>query len=670
MKLKSQRPGVLGWFSILSITALAGLGVALTWVLGAEMRDGALSQATRSAQVIADTAIVDALADDDVRDGLAPATIARLDAFVARASTSAGLTSVDIWTPRGMIAYANDPAVIGRRFPLDAELGRALRGDAQIRVVAGARGPADVQAADTGEAMEIHVPLMRMGEPRPVGVAEITFDFAPVQTEIAREKWRLALAICAGLILLFGFLLSAVAAVSRRLRRQVDHNRLLALQDPLTGLPNRTLFHDRVAQCGKERRRAGQQAAVMVLDLDRFKEVNDTLGHRTGDLLLVEVSRRLSSRLRQSDTLARLGGDEFAVLLPMVDGVRGVKKVVEGLRAALSAPFVLDGVTLTVEASIGVSLIPEHGVDPDVLIERADVSMYTAKAAKSGHAIYDPVTDNQERDQLTLVGDLRRAIGHGELRLYYQPKAELKTRRIRSVEALVRWQHPERGLLGPDAFIPLAESSGLIRQLTYWVLDEAMRQCRAWAERGRVLKVAVNLSQASLLDPTIPSAIALALERHQIPAKALEIEITESALVADLGAANETLKKLHAMGVSLSIDDYGTGYSSLAHLRGLPVTCIKIDRSFVSGMLVESKNATIVRSTIALARDLGIGVVAEGVERQEEWDALEELGCWVAQGYLVSRPRPGDDLFEWIERIGGRYRMEGEAAIPLPDFAP
>jgi diguanylate cyclase (GGDEF)-like protein len=669
MKITSRRPGVLGWFSILSILAMAVIGVALLWALGAEIRDGALRQATRSAELVTETAIEDAIGSDDPRDGLAAATIARLDAFVARATGSASLTGLGIWTPRGELAYANDSALIGHRFPIDRELERALRGEAQIEVVERARDAADPRIPHADDEIEIHVPLVPTGQRRPVGVAEITVDAGPVQAEIARERWRLALAICAGLVLLFGILLTGVAAVSRRLRRQVDHNRLLALHDPLTGLPNRTLFHDRVAQCGKERRRAGQEAAVMVLDLDRFKEVNDTLGHRTGDLLLVEVARRLSSRLRQSDTLARLGGDEFAVLLPLVDGVRGVRKVLEGLHTALCAPFVLDGVTLTVEASIGVSLIPEHGADPDVLIERADVSMYTAKAARSGHAIYDPVTDNQERDQLALVGDLRRAIGHGELRLLYQPKAELASRRIRSVEALVRWQHPERGLLGPDAFIPLAESSGLIRQLTYWVLDEALRQCREWAGRGRSLKVAVNLSQESLLDPTISTAIALALERHQIPAQALEIEITESALVADLGAANETLKKLHAMGVSISIDDYGTGYSSLAHLRGLPITCIKIDRSFVSGMLTESKNATIVRSTIALARDLRIGVVAEGVERQEEWDALEELGCWVAQGYLVSRPRTGDDLFDWLQRIGGMYRMEGEAAIPLPDFA-
>jgi diguanylate cyclase (GGDEF)-like protein len=509
-----------------------------------------------------------------------------------------------------------------------------------------------------------------VGAPRPIGAAELTLDFAPVQTEIARQKWRLALTICAGLVVLFGLLLSAGEAASRRLRRQVDHNRLLALHDPLTGLPNRTLFFDRVAQCGKERRRVAEAAAVMVLDLDRFKEVNDTLGHRTGDLVLAEVARRLSSRLRHSDTLARLGGDEFAVLLPAVDGVAGATKVVAGLHAALTAPFVFDGVSLTVEASIGVSLIPDHGSDPDVLIERADVSMYTAKSSGSGYAIYDPFTDRQDRDQRALVGDLRRAIGHGELRLYYQPKAELATRRIRSVEALVRWQHPDRGLLGADAFIPLAESTGLIRQLTFWVLDEAMRQCREWADRGKALKVAVNLSQESLLDETMPAEIALALERHQIPAKALEIEITESALVADLDAASDTLKKLHAMGVSISIDDYGTGYSSLSHLRGLPVTCIKIDRSFVSGMLTQSKNATIVRSTIALARDLHMGVVAEGVETQEEWNALAELGCQVAQGYLISRPRPGADLLAWIERTGGMYRMaaEAEAAVPLPNF--
>ena len=668
MKLTSRRPGVLGWFSIVSVTGLTVLGVALTWFLGAEVRTGALAQSARSAQIIADTAVTSALGGDDPDDGLGPAAVARLDAIVARAAAGGGVTTLRIWNRRGVAAYSDDPAIIGRRLPIDAALDRALRGSGQIEVVSSALSGAGGARQTGATVLDATVPLTRTGETHPIGAAEMTLDYDPVQTEIARQKWRLALAICGGLVLLFGLLLCAVAAVSRRLRRQVDHNRLLALHDPLTGLPNRTLFHDRVAQCGKERRRAGQQAAVMVLDLDRFKEVNDTLGHRTGDLLLNEVARRLSNRLRQSDTLARLGGDEFAVLLPTVDGLAGVAKVVEGLRTALAAPVVLDGVTLTVEASIGVALIPDHGVDPDVLIERADVSMYTAKSSRSGHAIYDPITDSQDRAQLTLTGDLRRAIGHGELRLHYQPKAELATRRIRSVEALVRWQHPERGLLGPDKFIALAESTGLIRQLTYWVLDEALRQCREWAEQGRALKVAVNLSQASLLDHTIPSAIALALERHQIPARALEIEITESALVADLGAANETLKKLHAMGVSISIDDYGTGYSSLSHLRGLPITCIKIDRSFVSGMLEESKNATIVRSTIALARDLRIGVVAEGVETQEEWDALAELGCWVAQGYLVSRPRPGDDLFTWIERIGGKYRMEAEAAVPLPDF--
>jgi diguanylate cyclase (GGDEF)-like protein len=560
--------------------------------------------------------------------------------------------------------------MIGRRLPISPALERALGGHTQIEVIPSARDAGDAPGQTSDEVMETHVPLTQVGAPRPIGAAELTLDFAPVQTEIARQKWRLALTICAGLVVLFGLLLSAGEAASRRLRRQVDHNRLLALHDPLTGLPNRTLFFDRVAQCGKERRRVAEAAAVMVLDLDRFKEVNDTLGHRTGDLVLAEVARRLSSRLRHSDTLARLGGDEFAVLLPAVDGVAGATKVVAGLHAALTAPFVFDGVSLTVEASIGVSLIPDHGSDPDVLIERADVSMYTAKSSGSGYAIYDPFTDRQDRDQRALAGDLRRAIGHGELRLYYQPKAELATRRIRSVEALVRWQHPDRGLLGADAFIPLAESTGLIRQLTFWVLDEAMRQCREWADRGKALKVAVNLSQESLLDETMPAEIALALERHQIPAKALEIEITESALVADLDAASDTLKKLHAMGVSISIDDYGTGYSSLSHLRGLPVTCIKIDRSFVSGMLTQSKNATIVRSTIALARDLHMGVVAEGVETQEEWNALAELGCQVAQGYLISRPRPGADLLAWIERTGGMYRMaaEAEAAVPLPNF--
>jgi diguanylate cyclase (GGDEF)-like protein len=481
---------------------------------------------------------------------------------------------------------------------------------------------------------------------------------------------RLAIWIAAGFAALVVAVVLVVAISVRGLTSQAEQHEFDALHDPLTGLPNRTLFNDRIEQCVRERTRSAQSAALMLVDLDRFKEVNDTLGHAAGDELLKEVARRLSSRLRRSDTVARLGGDEFGVLLPIVDGVAGTRKVVEAIRKSLTAPLAIDGQPVTVDGSIGVAMIDGQDEELDVLMQRADTVMYRAKRGRLGYAIYDHEVDGGERDQLALVGDLRIGIPRGELRLFYQPKAEVDSRRIRSVEALVRWQHPKRGLLAPNVFVPLAEQNGLIRHLTFWVLDEAMRQAREWAERGHGLKVAVNLSQESLLDAAMPAEITRVLERHRVPSKALEIEITESALVSDLAAANAALSELSEMGIALSIDDYGTGYSSLAHVRGLPVDCIKIDRSYVSGMLVDQKNATIVRSTIDLARDLGIGVVAEGVETMDEWDALRELGCHTAQGYLISKPRPAKELLEWLVATGSQFRMDAkyEASKPLPNF--
>lgn len=480
----------------------------------------------------------------------------------------------------------------------------------------------------------------------------------------------LALWLAVGLGALIAAMLAMIARVVRGVRQEVELRRAESDFDPLTNLPNRAVFNARLADCVRERRR-GEDTAVMVVDLDRFKEVNDTLGHRSGDKLLAEVARRLAMRLRRSDTVAHLGGDEFGILLPAIDGLDGVTKVVEALRATLSAPLVIDDVSLAIEASVGVAMMDEQGHSAETLLRRADRAMQRAKRQHTGYEIYAAEDVDEDRDQLALIGDLRRAIAHGELRLHYQPKANVANRKIRSVEALVRWQHPTRGFMPPDKFIPLAESSGLIRQLTYWVLDEAMRQAREWAEAGHGLKIAVNLSQQSLLDDSIHAEIERVLDRHRVPAKALEIEITESALVSDLGAANAALAKLDEMGIALSIDDYGTGYSSLSHVRGLPVSCIKIDRSFVSGMLVDQKNAAIVRSTIELARDLGISVVAEGVETMEEWDALAELGCHVAQGYLISKPQPGSDLFGWLEGTGHTFRMDAklEAATPLPSFS-
>lgn len=506
----------------------------------------------------------------------------------------------------------------------------------------------------------IVVPAVWLLVTRQVGTASLS------PTGLLAGTWVLA-----GFAVVVAVMMSAFAAMVRGLRAEVDRQRVELLHDPLTKLVNRAVFEDRLGQRVRERRRRSEQGALIIVDLDRFKQLNESLGRASCDQLLVEIAQRLSSRLRTSDTVARLGGDEFGVLLPVVDGLEGVTKVVESIRRLVAQPYTVHGRSVTLNVTVGVAMLDDQVYDVPTIMNRAHRALQQAVRDNSGYAIYDPDRTVDIADEQELIADLRRGIARGELRLFYQPKARISSRKIRSMEALVRWEHPKRGLLSPDTFIPLAERNGLMRHLTYWVLDEAMRQVRQWADRGTRFRVAVNLSQHSLLDETMPLEIARVLERHGVPARALEIEITESALVDDIRAANAALTKLADMGVALSIDDYGTGHSSLAHVRGLPVTCIKIDRSFVSGMLENPTDAAIVRSTVELASQIGIGVVAEGVETMEEWEALSALGCGVAQGYLISKPRPGDEIGPWLEAIGYRFRMDAgsEAALPLPEFA-
>jgi diguanylate cyclase (GGDEF)-like protein len=417
-----------------------------------------------------------------------------------------------------------------------------------------------------------------------------------------------------------------------------------AVTDALTGLPNRRLFLDRAEQAVVRARRAGERVAVMIIDLDRFKEVNDTLGHQSGDVLLQEVSRRLTRAVRESDTIARLGGDEFAVLLHDVTDAASAASVASELGVAIAEPILLEGLSLDTEASIGIALFPDDGDDVAHLLQRADVAMYTAKSQQLGHAFYGPENDHYSPERLALVGELRRAIEQDELVLHYQPKIDLTTGLAAGVEVLLRWEHPQRGLLQPDEFIPLAELTTLIKPLTLHVLNRALKQCREWDRQGRSLTVAVNVSARNLLDPDFADAVAACLELWGVPAQRLELEITETVLMANPTRALEVLGRLNEMGVSLSIDDFGTGYSSLEYLKKLPVHVLKIDKSFVLNMADNPADAMIVRSTIDLARNLGLRVVAEGIEDQQVYDTLRRLGCDTGQGFLMSRPVTSGDI--------------------------
>jgi diguanylate cyclase (GGDEF)-like protein/PAS domain S-box-containing protein len=446
------------------------------------------------------------------------------------------------------------------------------------------------------------------------------------------------------------------------LMRQSEINEHQALHDPLTGLPNRNLFSERIGQAIRAARRNGTRLAVALIDLDRFKEVNDSLGHRAGDHLLINVGERMGGALRTSDTVARLGGDEFGLLLPELDGPDGVLPIVDRVLGSLERPIYVQSLPLGIEASIGIAIYPDHGDDPQTLIQRADVAMYDAKRDGSSFAFYDESAHDYDLNSLTLVAELRRAIADRELVLHYQPKAALATGRVKSVEALVRWMHPERGIVYPDSFIPIAQETSLIGPLTLYVVEAALEQARNWRDEGIELSISVNLSTRNLLDRGFPDQVEALLERWGVGPEWLELEVTESSMLANPTRAKAVLRQLSDLGIRLSIDDFGTGYSSLSYLRQLPVDEIKIDRSFVIGMGVETDDAVIVRSTVDLGRNLGLEVVAEGVETVELWDQLRELGCNTAQGYFLGRPMPADQLSDWLRSRPEAPELEIKAA--------
>jgi len=432
----------------------------------------------------------------------------------------------------------------------------------------------------------------------------------------------------------------ALQASRERLHEQMEKMEHQALHDGLTDLPNRTLFRDRVEQLLLQGQRDSSGFAVMLLDLDRFKEVNDTLGHQSGDVLLQEVAVRLRRALRGSDTVARLGGDEFGVLAPGLSDAADARVVAEKLRAEIGQPTVVEGLTLEVEASIGIAISPEHGDDVETLMRHADISMYVSK---NTHVpmVYAATYDHHSLARLALVGDLRRAIDGNELVVHYQAQADASTGEVCTVEALVRWQHPVHGLLSPDEFIPLAERTGLIRALTHYVLDTALGQCRAWRDEDRVLAVAVNITGRELMDMRFPDELADLLAKWRIEPALLELEVTESTVMADAPRARNVLARLSGLGVRLAVDDYGSGHSSLGYLKGLPFNILKIDKSFVQNMDVDIGDEAIVRSAIDLGHSLGLEIVAEGVETEEARRRLQELGCDTLQGYHLGRPQLG-----------------------------
>ncbi|MBA2944692.1 putative bifunctional diguanylate cyclase/phosphodiesterase [Streptomyces himalayensis] len=441
------------------------------------------------------------------------------------------------------------------------------------------------------------------------------------------------------------------------------------LRDPLTGLPNRQWLLERTWAALDDAERIGARSALLLIDLDRFRSVNDTLGHLAGDRLLLQIADRLQTALPRGAEAARLGGDEFAVLLPVADSTTSATRIARALVAALGSPLDLDGLTLVLEASAGLAVFPDHALDAEGLLRRADVAMYQAKRDRTGVEVYESKRDCNTPDRLGLLGDLRRALDASEVELHYQPKVRFDGQ-VAGLEALVRWVHPERGKVPPDEFIAIAESSGLMPHLTEYVLETALAQVARWRAQGLRVPVAVNVSPRDVHTPGFAGAVAARLARHGVPAGALQLEITEHVLLEDPQRAADTLAGLTGHGVKMSLDDFGTGYSSLVHLRRLPVSELKIDRSFVARLAVDAQDAEIVRCTVDLAHSLGLLVVAEGVEDDETWERLRDLGCDAVQGWLVAAAMPADETTAWLRARGTRGWQRPAAALPAGSSDP
>ncbi len=446
---------------------------------------------------------------------------------------------------------------------------------------------------------------------------------------------------------------SELRAQTSALEQQASHD---STHDRLTDLPNRVLLRDRLEQALNVAQHDRTRLAVLAMNLDRFKEINDTLGHFNGDRVLKQVAARLEGTIQDTATVARLGGDEFAIMLTKLDSVREAAKMAQKIGKALQTPFALEGLKLDVQASIGIAVFPEHGPDADTLLQRADVAMYMAKQEKSGFVVYDPKHDKHSPHRLTLMGELRHAIETDELILHYQPKVNIKSAQLTDVEALVRWQHPQHNLMSPDEFIPLAERTGLIKPLTMWVLNHAMQQHSNWRKTGLDIGIAVNVSAYGLLDLELPDLIAGLLASHGVAPERLKLEITETSIMVDQERSLQILTRLAEMGVGLSIDDFGTGYSSLSYLSKLPVSEIKIDKSFVMDMDENPKHEMIVRATIDLAHNLGLEVIGEGARSHEIYLQLEKLGSNAAQGEYISQPLSTEDFGHWIKQAPWKVR--------------
>jgi diguanylate cyclase len=588
-------------------------------------------QARAQAAVIEEMAIAPALRGADLSLGLNSAERAGLEAATDLAIFKGSVAHLRLRSFAGAVEFSDEGLVEGSVPVNDPGFQSAAAGGTDVRVIESDQ--------ESDSLIRVLQPVVPAANGKATGVLEIYLPYAAIATkvhaEVRRESTRLALSL--------GGLFAVLALVSwwttRALRQNAASHEYQALHDPLTGLPNRELFR-RSAEAALERGRRGEHGAMVLIDLDHFKEVNDTLGHHAGDELLRSIARRLEESLRTDDTVARLGGDEFGLVMPRAGGRAGTVALLTQIRAELSREMVLDGVSLSVEASFGVCFYPEGAKTVEELLQHADNAMYQGKHGRGGVVVYEPASPHHGTHALEVQRELSEALERDQLSLHYQPKLELENGQVTCVEALVRWQHPERGLLLPAEFLSVAERSDVIETLTSWVLRRALADYTAWTAAGYDWKVAVNISARSLRSMEFDATVGQILGETGVPPHRLHLEVTETALTVDSDVARQVVMAIAARGVSVSVDHFGMCFTDLSQLFTVNVSEIKIDRTFLTDLTSNEQDRAIVRSVIDIGHSLGCSVTAQGVESQEVADFLREAGCDQAQGYLWFHPSP------------------------------
>ena len=660
-------PRLLLRFGLLSAFLIVNLGASAGVVLRDSIKRRTNADAVRTAEVLTSAGIRPFVSPLDLTKDFVPLDsdrIAVLDRTIGRSLSANGIVRLKVWNRQHWLVYSDKQSLRGRWFPADENLSAAFAGRTTSQVTDLSK-PEEMEERDFGRLLSVYVPLRvdAQGEftgdakAKVVGAFEVYLPYNPIASAIWADTKVLYKTLAIGGVVLFLGLFRLMQSASRRLRVQVADNRHQALHDSLTGLANRALLRDRIDQAIEQAKRSGTVSSVLLLDVDRFKELNDAFGHVRGDQLLIAIAERLVSRVRSSDSIARLGGDEFALMVSGLANSADATIVADDIQRALAEPFDIDGIQVDVRVSIGIASAPDNGDDADTLLRHADVAMYAAKHSHTEIEVYRVEVDHYRPERLSLVSDFRRAMDAGELVLYFQPKLDLKTNRVFGCEALIRWAHPTRGILPPGMFMPMVETTELIKPLTVQLIDQAMRFAHDMRAIGHELSVAVNLSARSTVDLRLPDQVSEILAKYRLPASTLELELTESAVLDNPMRAKAVLESVAELGVPISVDDFGTGYASISYLTELPIATLKIDRSFAHDVITNPKSEAVVSFSVALAANLGLKVVAEGIEDIPTLQALRRLGCDQIQGYVVCRPIPGFELRQVLDDWDTRSKL-------------